>query len=46
MDGYKVNPGLEAGLEIGDSILAINNESVDSPEEVKTVVNKQRPGET
>jgi len=42
VDGYKVNPGLEAGLEIGDSILAINNESVDSPEEVKTVVNKQK----
>ncbi len=42
VDGDKVNPGLEAGLEIGDSILAINNEPVDSPEEVKTVVNKQK----
>ncbi|MFA5634315.1 MAG: SpoIVB peptidase [Anaerovoracaceae bacterium] len=38
--GQRVNPGLEAGLEIGDSILSINNTSVDSPEEVRTVVNE------
>jgi len=38
--GERINPGLEAGLEIGDSILSINNTPVDSPEEVKAVVNE------
>ncbi|HZK02164.1 MAG TPA: SpoIVB peptidase, partial [Anaerovoracaceae bacterium] len=41
-NGDKVNPGLEAGLEIGDSILAINSEPVDSHEEVKKAINKQK----
>ncbi len=40
--GQRVNPGLKSGLEIGDSILAINNQSVDSPEEVRDVVNDQK----
>ncbi len=39
--GHSVNPGLDAGLEIGDKILSINNEPVESPEEVKAVVNEQ-----
>ncbi len=39
--GEKINPGLDAGLEIGDSILEINNNPVDSPEEVREVVNAQ-----
>lgn len=41
-DGKKINPGLDAGLEIGDSILAINNETVDSHQEVREAVNKQK----
>jgi stage IV sporulation protein B len=40
--GEKVNPGLEAGLEIGDSILAINNTPVDSPAEVRKALNEQK----
>jgi len=35
-----INPGLNAGLQIGDSILEINNISVDSAEDVKSVVNR------
>lgn len=38
-DGSSVNPGIDAGLEIGDSIIAINSEPVDSHEEVKDAIN-------
>lgn len=38
--GTFVNPGLEAGLEIGDSILEINDIQVDSAAEVRSVVNR------
>ncbi|GAB1475334.1 SpoIVB peptidase [Bacillota bacterium] len=41
-DNKKINPGLSAGLEIGDSILAINNRPVDSHEEVKAALNSQK----
>ena len=37
--GETINPGLDAGLEIGDSILEINNIPVDSAEEVQKIVN-------
>lgn len=40
-ENKNVNPGLDAGLEIGDSILAINNRPVDSHEEVKAALNSQ-----
>jgi stage IV sporulation protein B len=38
--GKTVNPCLDAGLEIGDSILAINGIKVDSATEVKSVINQ------
>jgi stage IV sporulation protein B len=40
--GKRINPGLDAGLEIGDTILAINNNPVDSHGDVKKVVNEQK----
>lgn len=40
VSGESVNPGLEAGLEIGDSILEINNTAVYSAEEVQLIINK------
>lgn len=40
--GQWVNPGLDAGLEIGDSILAINSINVDSPQEVRKALNEQK----
>lgn len=39
-DGTAVNPGLSAGLQIGDSILSIDGQKVDSAEDVQTVLNK------
>lgn len=40
VNGQSINPGMEAGLEIGDSILEINNTAVYSAEDVKLVINK------
>ncbi|MGI6731219.1 MAG: hypothetical protein ACOX5F_04865 [Anaerovoracaceae bacterium] len=37
--GERINPGLEAGLQIGDSILEINGVKVYNAKEVKEVVN-------
>ncbi|MBE6036508.1 MAG: SpoIVB peptidase [Clostridiales bacterium] len=37
-NGSKINPGLKAGLEIGDSVLEINGEPVDSAEDVRELV--------
>ncbi|MEA4987897.1 MAG: SpoIVB peptidase [Anaerovorax sp.] len=39
-DGKSVNPGLKAGLEIGDSILTINGETVNNAREVQKKINK------
>jgi stage IV sporulation protein B len=39
-DGKFVNPGLDAGLQIGDNILEIDGLKVDNAREVKDVVNK------
>lgn len=39
-DGEFVNPGLDAGLQIGDNILEINGTKVDNAQEVKEIVNK------
>ncbi len=38
--GKKVNPGIEAGLQIGDMILEINGTKVYKAEEVQDIVNK------
>lgn len=38
--GKFINPGLEAGLQIGDSVLEINDTPVKNAEEVKAFVNK------
>lgn len=40
VSGKLVNPGKDAGLEIGDSILEINNTEVDSAEDVEKLVNR------
>ena len=40
--GTVINPGLDAGLQIGDMILEINGLRVNSPEEVARVVNELR----
>ncbi|WP_206459191.1 SpoIVB peptidase [Anaerovorax sp. IOR16] len=39
-DGKSINPGLKAGLEIGDSILTINGETVNNAREVQKKINK------
>lgn len=39
-DGKTVNPCLDSGLEIGDSILAVNGIKVDSAKGVKSVINQ------
>lgn len=39
-NGQFVNPGLDAGLQIGDNILEINGTRVNNAREVKDVVNK------
>ncbi|MBE6032986.1 MAG: SpoIVB peptidase, partial [Clostridiales bacterium] len=38
-DGDRINPGLDAGLQLGDRILEIDGLSVNSPEEVQKAVN-------
>ena len=40
MDGDTVNPGLAAGLQIGDMILAVNGENVYKAREVEQLVNE------
>ncbi len=40
IDGRKVNPGIEAGLQIGDMILEINGTKVYKADEVRELVNK------
>lgn len=37
--GDIINPGLEAGLQIGDSILEINGQKVNNANEVKEIIN-------
>jgi stage IV sporulation protein B len=39
-EGEFVNPGLDAGLQIGDNILEINGTKVNNAREVKEIVNK------
>lgn len=39
-EGKFINPGLEAGLQIGDNILEINGTKVNNAREVKEIVNK------
>lgn len=39
-EGKFINPGLDAGLQIGDNILEINGTKVDNAREVKEIVNK------
>ncbi|MGI6752489.1 MAG: SpoIVB peptidase [Anaerovoracaceae bacterium] len=39
-DGQLINPGLKAGLQIGDSILDINGIKVDSAAEVREIINR------
>lgn len=39
-DSKFVNPGLDAGLQIGDNILEINGTKVDNAKEVREIVNK------
>lgn len=39
-DGEKVNPGLLAGLQIGDSIVQVNGQDVSKADEVQTIVNQ------
>ncbi|MCQ4635832.1 SpoIVB peptidase [Anaerovorax odorimutans] len=39
-DGEKVNPGIKAGLQIGDMILEINGTKVYKADEVQALVNK------
>ena len=39
-DGKKVNPGIQAGLQIGDMILEIDGTKVYKAEEVQALVNK------
>ncbi|WP_130863733.1 SpoIVB peptidase [Bacilliculturomica massiliensis] len=41
-DGTRVNPGLEAGLQIGDSILTIDGDKVDNAAAVSEKINKVR----
>ncbi|WP_084145876.1 SpoIVB peptidase [Anaerovorax odorimutans] len=38
--GKKINPGLKAGLQIGDSILEINGTKVNNANEVQKIINK------
>lgn len=38
--GNKINPGLKAGLQIGDSILAIDGTPVNNAKEVQQVINE------
>lgn len=40
LDGGSVNPGLEAGLQIGDMILAVNGTKVYKAQEVEKLVNE------
>ncbi|WP_324824033.1 SpoIVB peptidase [Sinanaerobacter sp. ZZT-01] len=40
LHGKSINPGLKAGLEIGDSILTINGETVNNAREVQKKINK------
>ncbi len=39
-DGKSINPGLKAGLQIGDSVLTINGETVNNAKEVQNKINK------
>lgn len=39
-EGKYINPGLDAGLQIGDNILAINGTKVNNAKEVKEIINK------
>lgn len=41
-DGQKVNPGLLSGLQIGDMIMAIDEENVYRADEVKALVNENK----
>ncbi|MEG1930314.1 MAG: SpoIVB peptidase [Anaerovorax sp.] len=40
VDGQIINPGLKAGLQIGDSILEVNGEKVDHAAAVQDAINK------
>lgn len=42
IDGKKYNPGYHAGLNIGDSILEINNEKVRDAEHVTNIINSNK----
>lgn len=42
----KINPGLKAGLQIGDSVLSIDGVSVNSAEDVQKALNGNRKGES
>jgi stage IV sporulation protein B len=41
-DGDVVNPGLDAGLQIGDNILEIDDVKVNNANEVKQIINKRK----
>lgn len=42
----KVNPGLQAGIQIGDSVLSVEGISVNSAEDVQKALNNGTPGRT
>lgn len=41
-NGEKINPGIKAGLEIGDSILEVNKKKVESAKDVQAEINNIR----
>ena len=42
----KVNPGLQAGIQIGDSVLSVEGISVNSADDVQKALNNGTPGRT
>lgn len=42
----KINPGLKAGLQIGDSVLSVDGVTVNSAGDVQNVLYERKPGES
>jgi stage IV sporulation protein B len=41
-EGKKLSPGAAAGIQIGDSILKINNKNIDSVNDISKIVNEEK----